>query len=323
MTKLISQRDLLLSQKYENKFSRLDLVVRYMFLETYHNLDKMPKSFEDCRDLYLKMQKQRTGDILHRDNITYDVSFVDLLKSFRTRGYDKSHPLVVNPERHLINSSHRAACSLFFDIENIPYEVVEDWKQHLECKKPVEKTYFHYGKEWFEKSGFLPSELALIEQKRKEIFLKTNLHYIVMLWGSAQNLYDKIEKDIEKNYDILEAFTCQFQDHDRYVNFVNDAYQIDDIEQWKINKKLSHMVGCRNIRILYLDLFSTEYREKTKAKGKFISKDIEALKSEIRNRYRSQIEDYFYDIIIHAGDNYEHTDHIKKTLVSHSEFING
>jgi hypothetical protein len=38
-----------------------------------------------------------------------------------------------------------------------------------------------------------------------------------------------------------------------------------------------------------------------------ISQKVEQLKKQIRKKYAPKVEDYFYDIIIHIGDNYEHS----------------
>jgi hypothetical protein len=34
---------------------------------------------------------------------------------------------------------------------------------------------------------------------------------------------------------------------------------------------------------------------------------VEELKEEIRTKYKSKVDNYFHDIIIHIGDNYSHS----------------
>ena len=55
------------------------------------------------------------------------------------------------------------------------------------------------------------------------------------------------------------------------------------------------------------------YRKKA-ANGKPLSRNVEALKKKIREKYAKKITPYFHDIILHIGDNQEHTVHMNQIL---------
>lgn len=304
-----SLRDLLLKQRFESKFSRMDLIVRYAFLESLYGVG----SYELCKDLYLKMQLRRAKTLYHRNGKRYDKEFINLANKIKEEGYDEEFPLIVNKEGHLINSSHRAACCLYFRIQNPPIKIVNDWQKHLETKFPKKKSYFYYSRDWFVDNEFSEAELNFIDLKKSQMMINNNLFFPVIVWSPAYHFYLDIEEGINKEHDIYGSYDYEFATPSEYETFIRKVYEVDDIARNKVDKKVAHILSCKNplkVRVVYVDLFGSNFRKKTTNKNKIISTQVESLKKKIRNKFSPQIDDYIYDIIIHAGDNYRHTDHM-------------
>ena len=67
-----------------------------------------------------------------------------------------------------------------------------------------------------------------------------------------------------------------------------------------------------------INLFATKFRNKIQHPDCIISEDAELIKRRIRDNYRDKVNKYFYDIIVHMSDNYEHVDHIREVLKKHN-----
>ena len=107
---------------------------------------------------------------------------------------------------------------------------------------------------------------------------------------------------------------------ENFETILKKIYKIDNIEEWKLNKKISSIKKSsesREIMILKIDLINTKFRSKTKFPDCKISTSAEEIKKKIRDNFQNKIKDYYYDIIIHMSDNYDHVDHIKKVLEEH------
>lgn len=286
---MIDIKDLILNSYNDNIFNRMDIIVRYLYIENYYEKNDIGYY------LYEKMQKIRKGE-------KYNLKkFKETIKSFELNGYDKNFPIKLFKNKMLRDGSHRIACSLYFGIDKIPIK-------YLSTNK-----YIEYSLKWFEKNNFSSDEIKIIQQKYNEIMFERNMFFIITLWPPIFEYFDDIEKDICKKYNILKTLNVKLND-ENFEKFVRHQYEIDDIEKWKVDKKLEYMKQYKKeVRILYVDLGFPDFREKKKNK-KLISIKAEQIKKEIRNKYKEKIDNYFHDIIIHIGDNYEHTKHIKQIL---------
>lgn len=104
-------------------------------------------------------------------------------------------------------------------------------------------------------------------------------------------------------------------------NFIESIYKIDDITKWKINLKIKIMEKYpKMINFLLLKISDPKFREKIYPKS-YLSTECESLKRSIRSKYRSMIDNYFYDIIIHIGDNQEHNREIIKVVQKYKDIF--
>lgn len=67
----------------------------------------------------------------------------------------------------------------------------------------------------------------------------------------------------------------------------------------------------KNIRII--EIINPSFRKK-ELNNHNISQTVEKIKAKYRDKYCNKVNNYFYDIIIHIGDNYSHIKEIGKVL---------
>lgn len=95
-------------------------------------------------------------------------------------------------------------------------------------------------------------------------------------------------------------------------------YSIDDIENWKVEKKLEYMMAEKTsvyqLRMVVLDIPKPNFRLKDSTK-RTLSQKCEHIKKLIRDAYSKRIDNYFYDIIIHIGDNFRQNKYIYRLLM--------
>jgi len=276
MNDFMTRREMLLNQNNLNKFSRLDLIVRKMFLDSLNT-----PQYQLHRRLYIKMQINRTGYKVHTNRLPWVEQFLILDRSFYKKGYLNEFPLVVNSDKHLINSSHRASLCLHHKIDKIPFLICENWQNHVVRDDPKIKTYFDYGEEWFLRSGFFRDELQLIQEKKYELFEDLNMFFYFILWPPSELFFHEIVSDIRKEYRIISNKKMKIDDLD---GFIKDIYTIDNISEQKLNKKIHHINASstnRNIMVLKVDLFGTKFRRKTNFPNVLVSIEAENIKKKI------------------------------------------
>ena len=61
----------------------------------------------------------------------------------------------------------------------------------------------------------------------------------------------------------------------------------------------------KDIRVIKIEIPEPHFR--LKDNNRLIATVVEALKQEIRTKYKSKVANYFHDIIVHIGDNYSHS----------------
>lgn len=287
----------LLSQQFrDGLFNRLDIFVRYLAIEELYGLNKIGIS------IYKKMQKKRAcGKRVHAvEPVFQDESILkEIVEAIEINGFDERSKIVIDQNMHLIDGSHRLACALFFDIEKIPVEIIF-------TRQPV-----YYSKRWFEENGFTKTELNLIEKKRVELFKKLGLYFFVIIWPPALDFFEEITQDIASEYKILFSHDCLYENSCELKSFAKGVYSIDDVEDWKVNEKINFMLSFPpKIRVLGVEIKEPSFNFKNN--GTPASLTVEKIKNKITNKYKNQMPSYYHNLIIHIGDNYEHTKTLEK-----------
>lgn len=125
---------------------------------------------------------------------------------------------------------------------------------------------------------------------------------IGIIWNCANFLKEDILKDVSQTTHLLDHFEIDLGN--KYIEFINAIYSSENMETWKIEKKISHMITNPNTKITILFF---EFDEKEVAYHPFKNKNIfvqlENCKMYIREKYKNSIPNYTFDIIFHATDN--------------------
>lgn len=228
--------------------------------------------------------------------------FTELIKSIEKHGFCGESNILVDGNMQLIDGSHRLACALYFDAERIPIRI------------QPQLTNIKYDVEWFRSAGFNDQEINIICEKQKDIIQKKGIYFVATLWAPVQVYFDDITKELSHEYTLLSVKDYTFQNDHEFATTIKGLYAIDDIEDWKIEKKLEYMMNYdKKIRVITFDIGEPKFRTKVR-NNKPISTEVEKIKKNYREKYSKKIDNYFYDIIMHIGDNYEHSEHMMKII---------
>jgi len=286
---MIPTSHLLARQVVNQSFNRYDLVVRYMAISSLLKSDNIGIS------LYQKMQENRGGSAYKNPWKMFE----DLIINIKDNGFDLSQPILVNKDMHIVDGAHRLACALYFNEPFIPVKINK------------KLSYSLYGISWFKSNDFNSSELGIIENNKQSLFMSNHLFFEIILWPPVSKYFDEIEELIGEKFTIISS-----KDHNDIPNFntyIKALYKIDDIKDWKVDLKIQGMsVFPKYIRIIKIEILEPNFRHKDN--NHLISKVVEGLKEEIRTKYKSKVDNYFHDIIVHIGDNYLHTKQSKNLL---------
>lgn len=123
-----------------------------------------------------------------------------------------------------------------------------------------------------------------------------------IVWNSSYQFSGDIIDDIlNSNIELIGYFDLEL---DRYIEFVNHIYKAETMEEWKIERKLKHMLmdDSSTIRIIFFE-FDEKLTRFHPLKKKVVFSQLEDLKDKIRSKYKDQIPNYTFDIIFHATDD--------------------
>jgi hypothetical protein len=296
---IMQNTEKLLAYQYrKNMFNRYDIIIRYLAIEEYFGKNNYGYN------LYKKMQEKR-GFSQRIDHKKVDDSlkkFLSLINNIQKNGLDECSAISISKNQELIDGSHRLATALYFNEKLIP------------LKLNRYKYDTSYGLEWFKEKDFTKDELNLIEQKRKDIFYEKGVYFQIILWPPIQSYFEEIKNSLKLKYNLLDSYEIEFDDKEKFKEFTFGMYESDDIDEWKIEKKLSGFEQHHlKIKVIEIGIINPKFRKK-ELNNHDISQEVEAIKKLYRNLYKDKVENYFYDIIMHIGDNYHHTREIAKVL---------
>lgn len=287
---------LLAKQMRNGKFNRYDIIVRYLAIEQFYNKNAI--GF----DLYNKMQKKRTN--AKSDTIQRMVSLAQSIENF---GFNNQSGIFIDRNFHLVDGSHRFASSLYFNRPEIPINMYR-------VKKKI-----YYSEDWFKKNDFNDKELDAILQKKDEIFLHFGIYFPIILWPPIKDYFEEIKTSLPSKYKIIKEMEYTFRDD--FETFVKEVYSIDDIQSWKVDRKLEGMAKYeKNVKVIYIEIPRPRYRKKG-INNYDISREVEEIKNFYRTEYQKKVDDYFHDIIMHIGDNYYHNRSINRILAKYESHI--
>lgn len=262
-------------------------------LEGLSNTDNKQRVFGP----YGRMQMLRTG-------VDTSLNFVKLMHSVDVRGFaNDRHPITLSPSGALLDGSHRFSLALREGLDDIP--VTFSWEAN---------TARDYSRGWFEQRGFDNDLLVSLDYRLEELLVSTGAAFQLIVWPPAYDFIDEILDSLNEEFRVLSV--SRHQEIGIFPDLVRKIYDCDDIEAWKIEKKIHSMLQGNSPTELTSASFLVEdpgYRRKVRSGG-FLSHRMAQLKEEIRAKYQNYIPNYYHDIIVHIGDNPTMNRHIARTL---------
>lgn len=279
----------------ESDFMRYDMIVRLLAVENHFGENDF--GF----DLYRRMQGAR----INKNWVEPAVNrFRKLIQSYEKNGYDNKSSIVLDQDLHLVDGSHRMALAMYYGIPNITVSV-----------RPQSYNIF-YGIEWFLVNGFSCKECEILTDKYKELKSRYATPFVCSLWSPVHQYYDELTEKLRVFGEVGEVRDYDLSDLD-YSFYTRGIYHVDDIEKWKIEKKIDYMrksaPDVRKIRMVTLMLNQPNFRLKAKTQTT-LSQQCELIKRLVRDAYKEKVDHYYHDIVIHIGDNFRQNRHIYRLL---------
>lgn len=293
--------DIFLAQHQGKEFNALDIVVKYLAIENYYNFNSY--GFE----LYHKMQMKRVGE-------DWRERFKALIASVEEHGFNKSSWIKTDVDYSIHDGAHRLALAVYHNIDEVPVKVFN---------LQVQRRY--YGVNWFKENDFTDYEISLILAKYNEIVNSCRKPYYCILWTPARDCFDDILDDInayDESIRIADVKPYRFTPEE-LQSFIYKLYATDDIAKYKLDLKYSHLLksmehggwedGLCQILVLKVIIDYPDFRLKPLS-ALPQSKVTMSLKRYIRDKYKSRVHDYYYDIIMHLTDNQIQNDDVALIL---------
>lgn len=273
-------------------FWRYDVLLRYLTVGAILNDDQKILGF------YKEMQLKRKSSDTTTD-------FKRLVHSIKESGFSTDYPIPVSPEGRLIEGAHRLASALYFKIEEVPVEVIP------------RNSGGYYGRKWFTDNCFSDELIELLDACKQKLFLEQGLYFPVMVWSPAEAEFASIAKRVRSKHKVV--YEGRLNVEGSFSNFLAEIYAIDNIAKWKVGLK-QHLMQKHGgfFYLMLLEVSDPAFRAKPRYHS-YLSKEMESLKRDIRKTYRSKVSDYFYDIIVHTGDNYFHNRKIMEVLYNYTK----
>lgn len=123
----------------------------------------------------------------------------------------------------------------------------------------------------------------------------------MLLWPPAQHLFDRIQAAVAETCTVLDTTDVELREDD-FDEFVYRLYAIDFAGDRKIRPKLPRLkrddlrIRTLRIRIPHPNLIAQDLLNRVRCR------EINALKDGLRQRFRHEIEDYTYDVIMHSTE---------------------
>lgn len=286
-------RELFFQENDATGFNRYDMIVRLLAIENSNGKNDFGW------ELYRKQQNaRRAGDWQNAEK-----RFRTLIDSYNQNGYDISSEVEIGYDLRLWDGSHRMALAMYHKQYQIACQVVP------KCRN------VYYGVKWYIENGFSLKEITQIYERYTQLKEEIRVSFVCTLWAPIAPFYDEIIEQLKLICDV-ESYTDYSFDAYNYAQMARKIYAVDDIEKWKIEKKIEYMRqnvsdNKWRIRVVKLRLDYPRFRRKDSTQNT-LSQECEDIKRIIRNCYKDKLPNYFHDIICHIGDNFYQNEFIDK-----------
>ena len=119
--------------------------------------------------------------------------------------------------------------------------------------------------------------------------------------ATCHRLVEEIKNDLNKLCKIINS--NQFKiDKTYFKKFITELYSIDNASSRKISGKIDRLIKGSN----QIEMILVEIKKPNMIANDFFNyvkcKQISCIKSKIRTKYKSKVNEYVYDVIIHSTE---------------------
>lgn len=281
--------DLFMSQYTESDYCSYDLVTRYMAIRDRCNFGAEIKD-----SIYDRMQIKSCG-------LSWSDRFEHLIDSVNADGLSSNTLITVNENMIITDGAHRLMLAMYKGLDMVSVKMIDK-----EFKRP-------WTMHWFWQNGFSHEECQLIKEEWFQIANTAKYPFYVTIFSPASLLFEQITEDIQ-NYDCDNISIISYKDYAysewQLRGLMKGMYFEDVISDKDLNAKVDNIIkatpGGVNLypmRIVKVDVKNPKFAVR-KENGFPQSMALKNMKMALRGRYKNQIINYKYDVIIHSSDNY-------------------
>lgn len=149
------------------------------------------------------------------------------------------------------------------------------------------------------------------------------ISFIGILWNGDKRFSLDMLQDLMK---ISSINSVELYDiGEQYRGFVEDCYEFEkdntEIAEYLVTKT-ERLISYENSSIISFAVqINNPVYDYDMETERFKCRQISMIKKQIREKYKSYIEDYFFDVLIHISDIHEETEHISKVLKKYSSCL--
>lgn len=145
------------------------------------------------------------------------------------------------------------------------------------------------------------------------------MYAIGILWNVSQRFARNIMLETAIKYPVIQV--AMFDLQDRYTEFIQKLYAVEDMPDFRIKKKLEYMDFANTSKIIpfVIELNNPKYQF-IERKKKNTCIQIEGYKKNIREKYSSKLPKYYFDTILHMSDDEEEFNYSVKLLEEFKDY---
>ncbi|GAB3705865.1 hypothetical protein [Halorubrum pallidum] len=259
----------LFEKQYDGEtFTRMDIVVRLLAVETLRAGDEIPA--------VVSKFAEKTGTTLRADIEQYLETWGN---EPVTIGYDSS-----------ILDANALACAFARTPESVPVRIQSGTTQGA-CSR-----------EWFNSVGFSHEHRQQIETRFAELLYQSNAMFPFMLWPPAQQYREEILSQLQAEKRVHFTTTLELSE-EAFESFIWALYESqDDLDPKHIQTKLDCMAPYEKV----ITIGGVEVPNPRIREG--FSNEMIKMKERVREKFTPRLDPDSPEanLLIHAADNYDH-----------------
>lgn len=225
------------------------------------------------------------------------------IRTIRSQKWEDVEPLNADRDMRLIDGALRLALAYYDRIDFIKVRCSDYWLRYR----------YIYGRDYLLSAGFSESELQVIGEKVEHILGDCRYLNTCIIWPPARNMYNDLLKSLreyEPDNITIHDYWDTVMSFEELKGFMNMAYKKDDTLTWALRMKSRFMHKASQIRddkypvrVVRVEMKNPDYTVKP-VSGQPYSQESLRCKETLRAIYKSRVEFYERDVIIHISDNY-------------------